>query len=250
MNEDHNDAGYDRDGDIGPFFDAVCDGPPLHGPDEEEIGFGVTSKVADIPEPVTSKIRDIEKLKVVELKDALSKRGCSAKGNKTALPARLKDAIEKNLSVVSDIGEGEVKNFAGEDFSVGTKCELEAANDDDVCIEEGIGEIGGTVFREPTVRPAEYAEYEHGATKKNYTLNFDRPPFISSCKHLELNRYQNPMKDQKGDCIYEDRTHTESLQNLDFLIVMVSTRPNILLIGTMSSCGAVSALKIIMESPP
>ena len=33
MNEDQNDAGYDRDGAIGPFFDAVCDEPPLHGPD-------------------------------------------------------------------------------------------------------------------------------------------------------------------------------------------------------------------------
>ena len=38
----------------------------------------------------------------------LKKRGCSAKENKPALTARLKDAIEKNLEVVCDIGEGEV----------------------------------------------------------------------------------------------------------------------------------------------
>ena len=37
MNEEQNDAGYDSDGDIGPLFDAVCNEPPLHGPDEEEI---------------------------------------------------------------------------------------------------------------------------------------------------------------------------------------------------------------------
>ena len=43
MNEDQNDAGYDSDGTIGPFFDAVRDEPPLHGPDEEKIGVGVTS---------------------------------------------------------------------------------------------------------------------------------------------------------------------------------------------------------------
>ena len=36
-------------------------------------------------------------------------------------------------------------------------------NDDDVCIEEGIREIGGKVFREPSVRPAEYVEDENGA---------------------------------------------------------------------------------------
>ena len=54
------------------------------------------------------KIRDVEKLKFIELKDALKIRGCSAKGNKLALTARLKDAIEKNLEVVCDMGEGEV----------------------------------------------------------------------------------------------------------------------------------------------
>ena len=68
----------------------------------------MTYKLPDIPEPVTLKIRDIEKLKVVELKDALKKRGCSTKGNNPALTARLKDAIDKNLEVVYDLGEGEV----------------------------------------------------------------------------------------------------------------------------------------------
>ena len=121
------------------------------------------------------------------------------KGNKPELTARIKDAIEKNLEVVCDIGEGEVANFAGEGFSVGAKWELEAANDDDLCIEEGIREIGGKVFHEPTVWPAEYVEDEHGATKKKYTLNFYCPPFISSCKQPKLNRYQKPTKDRKGD---------------------------------------------------
>ena len=148
MNVDHNDAGYYSDGNIGPLFDAVRDKPPLCGPDEEETGVGVTSKVPDIPDPVTLKIRDIEKLKFVELKDALKKRGCSAKGNKPELTARLKDAIEKNLEVVCDIGEGEVEKFSGEGFSIGAKWELEAVNEDDVCIEEDIREIGGKVFRE------------------------------------------------------------------------------------------------------
>ena len=39
---------------------------------------------------------------------------------------------------MSNIGEGEVETFAGEDFSIGEKWELEAANNKDVCIEEGI----------------------------------------------------------------------------------------------------------------
>ena len=100
---------------------------------------------------------------------------------------------------MSDPGEGEVEKISGGGFSVGVKWELDVANDDGVCIEEGIREIGGTVFCEPTVRPAEYVEDEHGSTKINYTLNFVRPLFISSCKKPELNRYQKPMKHQKGD---------------------------------------------------
>ena len=67
MNEDQNDAGYDSDGAIGPFFDAVRDEPPLYGPDEEEMGVGVTSKLPDLPEPITMKIRDVEKLKVTPI---------------------------------------------------------------------------------------------------------------------------------------------------------------------------------------
>ena len=81
----------------------------------------MTSKLPDIPEPVTLKIRDIEKLKVIELKETLKKRRCSAKGNKPALRVRLKVAIEKNLEVVCDLGEAEVENSVGEGFSVGTK---------------------------------------------------------------------------------------------------------------------------------
>ena len=126
----------------------------------------MTSKLQDIPEPVTLKFRDIEKLKILELKDALKLRRCSAKGNKPALTARLKDAIEKKLEVVCDIGEGEVKYFAGEGFNVGEKWELEAVNDDYVCIEEGIREIVGKVFQEPKVWLDEYVEDEDGATKK------------------------------------------------------------------------------------
>ena len=114
----------------------------------------MNSKLPDIPEPVTTKICDLEKLKVIELKDALKLRGCSAKGNKPALTARLIYAIEKNLEVVCDLGEGGVENVSGEGFSVGAKWEIEAANDDNVCIEEEIREIIGKVFREPTGRPA------------------------------------------------------------------------------------------------
>ena len=36
----------------------------------------MTSKLPAIPEPMTMKIRNVEKLKVIELKDTLKVRGC------------------------------------------------------------------------------------------------------------------------------------------------------------------------------
>ena len=50
----------------------------------------------------------------------------------------LEQVIEKNLEIVYDLGEGGVESFVGECFSAGAYWELEAANDDDVRIEEGI----------------------------------------------------------------------------------------------------------------
>ena len=44
----------------------------------------MTYKLPDIPEAMMMKSRDVEKLKVIELKDALKLRGCNAKGNKPA----------------------------------------------------------------------------------------------------------------------------------------------------------------------
>ena len=62
----------------------------------------MTSKVPDIPEPVTLKIRDVEKLKFIELRDALKKRGCSAKGKKPTLTTRPKMQLRRTwkLSVI------------------------------------------------------------------------------------------------------------------------------------------------------
>ena len=81
----------------------------------------MTSKLPDIPESLTMNIWDVENLKVIEIKYALKLRGCSAKVNKPALISRIKDAIEKNLEVVCDLGEGGVETFVGKGFSVGAK---------------------------------------------------------------------------------------------------------------------------------
>ena len=113
------------------------------------------------------------------------------------MTGRLKDAIEDNLEDFCDLGEGEVENFAVEGFRVGAKWELEAENDDGVCIEEGIREIGGKLFREPTVRPDEYVEDEYGATKNIYT-QLRSPPFYFIVKAVEIKYVSKANERLKG----------------------------------------------------
>ena len=47
---------------------------------------------------------------------------------------------------------------------------------------------------------------------------FDRPPFISSSKHPQFNTRGNLKYDDNGNVLYEDKSHNESVPNIDFLI--------------------------------
>ena len=86
-------------------------------------------------------------------------------------------------------------DLARDEFVLRAKWELEGEDDnDDICIKEGRRNIGGTQLRKPAVRPAEFVEGEYGATKKNYKLTLDFPPFISQRKQPILNRSGKPIK--------------------------------------------------------
>ena len=57
-------------------------------------------------------------------------------------------------------------DLAGDEFGLGEKWELEGADDEDICMEEGLRNIGGIHLCGPIVRPAEFVEGEYGAVKK------------------------------------------------------------------------------------
>ena len=64
MKERKNEKGYNRDGEMGPFFDAVYDEAPFLCSNEVEEGVDLLEPVPEIPPPATVIMHaDIDKLK-------------------------------------------------------------------------------------------------------------------------------------------------------------------------------------------
>ena len=97
VDDEVNQEGYDSDGRQGPFFDGVEEEGMLVGDDEEEAGLlGVeVGRIAENSENrVELSLDMVSKLKVVELRNELAKRGASIKWKKKEeLVSRLKRAI-------------------------------------------------------------------------------------------------------------------------------------------------------------
>ena len=98
------------------------------------------------------------------------------------------------MPLAANIADALMNDLAGDDFSIGEILWLEDENDDDICTEEGIHNMGGTQLCEPTVQPAEFVEGQYGAILFFYKLTFNCHPFISQCKQSILNRSGKPIK--------------------------------------------------------
>lgn len=95
----------------------------------------------------------IEKMKVLELRKELGKRGLSKNGVKNMLIARLTEGIEKGVTLLSERPEIEVKNRAGIDFEGGAYWKLLDSKGPE--IDESIMEVEGRSFRVPTTTEEE-----------------------------------------------------------------------------------------------
>ena len=75
MNESENQKGYNSDGKMGLFYDEFYDEEPLLCYNEVEVGNKLLEPAPEIPSPAKVLTHaDIDKLKVVELKEELKKR--------------------------------------------------------------------------------------------------------------------------------------------------------------------------------
>ena len=94
MNESKNEKGYDSDGDMGLFYDAVYDEATLLCDNKSDIVTELLEPAPDIPSLDTVLTHaDIDKLKVVKLKEELKKRTCSIKVVRAELKLRLKEVV-------------------------------------------------------------------------------------------------------------------------------------------------------------
>ena len=93
FDESDNEDGYDSDGCIGPFFDAVKDEDDLINDDEVEVGVAIDAPIEAAAENILTE-EEISKMKVVDLKEELKKRACSVRGRKQELVSRLIDAVK------------------------------------------------------------------------------------------------------------------------------------------------------------
>jgi hypothetical protein len=207
--------GYDSDGQIGPFFDAVIGEGPL---ETEEGNLPEVGDVGDDPSGTTNENdtatstndptnnagkfvditdEDLKKLKVTDLKAELAQRGCAQSGVKTALFDRLKDALEKrlpNLSATQTVARkiDDLKGFA-------PTARWKPLVPIPVPVEEPRNVAPS--MRAPTI-PEEDADFV--PQKHDYAEVFDRLPFVSTKKAPALYRNGKVKRDQSGRIMYED----------------------------------------------
>ena len=215
VSEDSNEDCYDSDGAHGPFFDAVRNEAAFNEYDEDEVGAARVVQPNPAPPPPILTHGAIDGLKVIELQLELRRRACPVRGKKAELVVRLKEAVDRNMPLMQNLDQETLDNLAGNGFSLGAKWEIEAPNND-VVEREDERLVDGVRFREPTVAEYEMVEGINNARKRNYPMEFDRPPFISHCKQPE--RIDGKLvKDEHGNYVYSILPHTETLPNIDLL---------------------------------
>ena len=144
----------------GPFFDAVAneielvvDEEELTSTEDEEPEVEITTGEGEadaVAEPVANNLDEeaIMGMKVTELRDQLKARNLKKSGNKLVLQRRLKAAVLANVPLVT--AEELIGNTADPElFAVGARWELLDAGD--TIDEEGLLEVEGQVYLEPTV---------------------------------------------------------------------------------------------------
>ena len=140
----------------------------------------------------------IDTMKVKDMINALSKRGVNKAGLKGELVRKLNEAVATGVPMMKNRPAEVINNTARDMFDPGAYWEeLHTVGD---AIYESIMNVEGDNVLAPTVPAHEHnARFEGRPPKKNYDVQFDRPPFIKSVLLPELNASGNLKKKSNGE---------------------------------------------------
>jgi len=219
--------GYDTDCQLGPFIESGVEAEERVCMDEEPLGSEnpnicetniVENSIDATAVTAESVLTDelIDKMKVVELRLELEKRGISKNGLKADLVGRLKEAVAKNVPLLEDRPEVEVANSAGIGFEPGAYWQLMEQEGEE--LDESFMEVDGVVFRAPTTTEEEHlSDFAHKPKKRNYSMTFDRLPFIANRLLPVRNKSGRFRRKQNSEYIYKESPTVETIPNLNYI---------------------------------
>ena len=206
--------GYDSDSGIDHNAAINGEGPlEVDEPDIPEVGAsscdstGVSDEqnagnIIDIPE------EQLKKLKVVELKSELAKRGQPVSGLKNVLLERLKAALQQRLPLLTQADQAacSVDDLTG--FSPHARWKALVPNDEAVVEPQNV-----TGLRAPTI-PEDDATFV--PQKHNFSETFDRAPFLGKEKVPRRHRNGNPVL-QDGKKVWDEKLNNNGGPKIEFL---------------------------------
>ena len=213
-NNGTHDDGYDSDGLVGPFFDAVLnqndDDDEMYD-EEEQTPFEDVSDEGVQPEHTElapeANSPNFQLMTVAQLKDELRKRNLPVNGRKEKLLERLcapRAATHPSANSYGRAQRQEVING----FSPYAKW-VELKHNQERVVEPNQQHpnlVGPTV-------PTGQAE----APKYNFNEEFDRPPFVAKSTVAKVNNKGKPVFDRQGKLVYEQVIREDGCANLEWL---------------------------------
>ena len=234
--KEDNPDGYDSDGEVGPFYDALKM-EPTQDPDEEISALpteGTTvpeaflNNLSTVPgeirqnseattntEPVFIPIATdvVEKMIMNDLKHELKIRNLPYQGKKNELKRRLLKALEELVKV----SKFDIKPIVKKKNEVGKGFPESAYWKELKPDSQPVSEPKNKKFKLPRAPTIEARDAALVPTKYNFSAyTFDRPKFEGLYKEIQLNRFGNPKMGHKFYCMKtEEKERLNGVFDLD-----------------------------------
>jgi hypothetical protein len=226
LNEETHRLGYDSDGELGPFFDAVAnENWYSDSDDDEEPVFLMTpptppeqsappaiASTVDANQPIAAAVSltevEVRAMNVNQLKEQLKKRSKSTNGKKSVLTERLLACLNAPVVSQEEARKGEKLAKDLQAFHPNAAWRELVPNADAVLEPQRPAHLRG-----PTV-----PENEQEPPKLDFDAEWERPPFIAMSSVLKLGARGNPIKNKNGKAEqYENEVREKGRANLEWL---------------------------------